>query len=205
MRARKTTADAGIRTAPRHRAQRSPSCTSRSPAGRPLDRRLRGARALGSPEARADVAERVHHDCEEIGLIVDLAPSCWTRRHGSFSSGSVRCARAIRSCQRQRLVRGNCFARLIMTSAPCCRAPVARGTLKLELTESPVMEKPRTCRADADRIRELGGPGVARRFGTLRAIQRPRDRHHKIMRPSHRLRITGRVHAAVVRRSDWSI
>ena len=51
--------DAGKRTAPRHRARGNhhPVPADRA-AGGPLDRRLRGAGALGSSQARADVAGR---------------------------------------------------------------------------------------------------------------------------------------------------
>ena len=58
-RAQDRPADAGIRIAPRHRARGNhhPVPADRA-AGGSLDRRLRGAGALGSPEARADVAGR---------------------------------------------------------------------------------------------------------------------------------------------------
>ena len=55
-------ADAGIRIAPRHRARGNhhPVSADRA-AGGSLDRRLRGAGALGSPETRAHVAAGIHH------------------------------------------------------------------------------------------------------------------------------------------------
>ncbi len=60
-RAQDRPADAGIRIAPRHRARGNhhPVSADRA-AGRSLDRRLRGAGALGSSETRADVAGGIH-------------------------------------------------------------------------------------------------------------------------------------------------
>jgi hypothetical protein len=59
----KRPADAGIRTAPRHRApgNHHPVPADRA-AGRSLHRRLRGAGALGPSEARPDVAVGIHRD-----------------------------------------------------------------------------------------------------------------------------------------------
>ena len=56
--------DAGKRIAPRHRAPGNHhSVPADRAAGRSLDRRLRGPGALGSSEARPDVAVGIHLDC----------------------------------------------------------------------------------------------------------------------------------------------
>ncbi len=105
---------------------------------------------------------------EEIGLIVDLGLFALERaaRQLSIWQRSVRSASrcsAASTCRRRQLLRHDLIQDLRTVLA---RSAVARGTLKLELTESLVMENPEHAAQMLTRIRELGAGLALDDFGT---------------------------------------
>ena len=168
-RAQDRPADARIGTAPRARSRGDHAALPADrAAGRPVDRRLRGAGALGpSKMGRLSPSEFITI-AEEIGLISDL---------GLFAM--ERTARQLAIWQRSVRTRVPLFASVNVSSRQLlkndliddvrgvlARSGLARGTLKLELTELVVMENPEQGAQILKRLHDLGAGLALDDFGT---------------------------------------
>ena len=138
-RAQDRPADARIGAAPRARSRGDHAALPADrAAGRPVDGGLRGAGALGPSEDGPPVAVGIHHDCRrDRPHQRSRAVRAGAHRAPARHLAALACAPACRCLRASTCRRANCSRTISIDDlrAVLARSGLARGTLKLELTE----------------------------------------------------------------------